>query len=343
MIQAITRNEEVRSLFKMNPTYLQAGWVVNPSILEDQSVWNTAWKKRYNLSKVASSESSSSSIYKLDHWSYCDLLQYLQNLTKSKLVKFASKCKLKLSTKLTLKESIKTILALHPSSKNDPLYFKNFPLNDDISGGILCLLCTHGFIYYSKVIIGGEGCSDVADAIRIFNPKVVVYDYAAGLAAYMRGVDNTFFYQGTGLPGNNDEDFLSRVKDQALSCGDRQRSYPLLCDWNDLCAKAGSFALIDGFHIKNASQDVDRFGRDIRGIHNIPFRLNSAAQEQIWSSTAKHLKSLTQMNYANFAMQWNLIAIDNNNNRLSVLTEHKRKQTQMTLPLNKRRIALASC
>jgi len=101
-------------------------------------------------------------------------MQYLQNLSRSQLVQLSTQCKLPTRRTQNIAELVKALLQLHPASKADPEHFKNFPPITEMSGGILCLLCTHGFIYYSKVIMGGEGSSDIADAIRLFSPKVVV-------------------------------------------------------------------------------------------------------------------------------------------------------------------------
>jgi hypothetical protein len=104
------------------------------------------------------------------------------------------------------------------------------------------------YIYYSKIIIGGEGCSDISDAVRLFKPKIVVYDFAAGLVKYMKNIDAEFFHNGDGLPGGGEDDFIQTIKLVALNCGDKQKTYPLLCSWEDLLRKQGCFALIYDFH-----------------------------------------------------------------------------------------------
>jgi hypothetical protein len=340
LIQALTRDPETRTFFEQKATYLQSGWVIDEKLVVSGEVPNTAWKKRFNIHRAITSMVPSECQSGLAHWTYCDLLQYLQNLSKRGLVGFAAKYGIKLNEKLNNMDCVKAILRTHPSSKEDHEYFKNFPLNDGVSGGVLCLLCTHGFIYYSKIIIGGEGCSDVADAVRLFQPKIVVYDYAAGLVAYMRNADPNFFHQSNGLPGGDDEEFIESIKAQALNCGDKQKVYPLLCEWQTILRKQGSFAVIDGFHIQNATKDVDRFGRSLRGIHNIEFKPNSAIQEQIWSQLGKHLKSLTQMSYANFISQWNYIALEHNRNLQCKQDEHRLRQTVNLKSPNKRTIAM---
>jgi len=174
--------------------------------------------------------------------------------------------------------------------------------------------------------MGGEGSSDIADAIRLFSPKVVVYDFAAGLVAYMRSVDKCYFHQGHGYPGSFDALAILRIKDEVLKCVDRQRLWPKLADWDDLIQKEGCFALIDGFHIKNSKQERERYARNIKGIHGLPFKPNSSVQEQIWSETSKQRKSLNQMSYSNHIAQWNYIVMDRNQRLLTRLSEHKKRQ-----------------
>lgn len=268
-------------------------------------------------------------------------MQYLQNLKREKLVHIATKCNLVTRQQQNIPDIIKSILRLHPDSQFEGEHFKNFPSVAELTGGILCLLCTHGFIYYSKVIMGGEGPSDIADAVRLFAPKVVVYDYANGLVSYMRSVDPTFFHNGHGFPGPFDPESVRKIKDSALKCIDKQRLWPKLADWADLIQKDGAFAVIDPFHAKNPKRETDRFLRNIKGIHGIPFKPNSVVQEQIWNETSKQKRSLNQMDYANHIAQWNFVVLHHNERLYNRLADHKKRQlSDSQLSPNKRWAAI---
>jgi len=161
--------------------------------------------------------------------------------------------------------------------------------------------------------MGGEGASDICDAIRTLKPKVIVYDFSPGVVAHMRSVDPTFFNRGEGLVIDKDEDIVRKVKASILKANYKpSESHPTVTTIQELRALPGSFAMIDVFHSTNPKKDIDRYGRNIRIIRGIPDRLNSSIAEQIWSSTGRHVKSLTQMNHDNFVAQWTHIVTAHN-------------------------------
>jgi hypothetical protein len=207
---------------------------------------------------------------------------------------------------------VKTIVAAHPNCIADPHYIKNFPPIHATTGGIFCVLCTHGIVYYSRNIMGEEGASDMADALRTLKPKVIVYDYSPGVVAHMKNVDPAFFYGGHGIPGGNSPTFVDECKNRILKTNLKAGNFPTTAEWDLMKEATGNFALVDAFHISNCTKDVDRYCRDVRGIGGFRFILSSEVQEQLWSETGKHVRSLNNTAYRNFVLQWNSIVISHN-------------------------------
>lgn len=240
-------------------------------------------------------------------WPLGEMIQYLQNTTNANIKRTARFLGVDLPSNLNKREMIEALIISHPHSESTTETLKNFPSISMTTGGMFCLLCTHGFVYYSRNVMGGEGASDMADAVRLLRPKVVVYDFAAGLVSFMRNVEPQFFANGLGIPCKTDEVSVSERKDEILKLAFTPNKYPKFIDWKDLLQTEGNYAMIDPFHIDNASKDIDRYSRDIRGIHGVADRLNGEVQEQFWSETKKHVSSLNHMQYSNFVSHWNSI------------------------------------
>jgi hypothetical protein len=52
MIRGLTRNTKLHEAFNQKATYFQAGWLADPSILTDNMMISTSWKKRDSDSEI---------------------------------------------------------------------------------------------------------------------------------------------------------------------------------------------------------------------------------------------------------------------------------------------------
>jgi hypothetical protein len=86
----------------------------------------------------------------------------------------------------TKMDTIRQILRLHPHSGTEEEFIKIFQALATTTDGILCFSCIDGVVCYPRMIMGGEGASDVCDALLVLRPKIMIYDFAPGIVRHIR-------------------------------------------------------------------------------------------------------------------------------------------------------------